>query len=1249
MGIRDERCDLDINGLPIAGAEAGPLGMDPFSVQRESLRLVLSMRVPCLAKRILTWSGVLLAVSLPSPGQVLTSRVDGTVRDQTGAFMPSVAVQLTNVETNAARETVTNAIGLFVFPQVPRGLYRLTARLPGFKTAVLEGIRVELDTPVSVDVALDVGGADETVIVTAAQAQSVVNDINAEINTNLHREQVKELPLNGRNVTQLALTQAGVTSPGSARVASVNGTRGTFNNFTLDGINNQDTLIRTDSLFGIIPVQESFIEEVNITTANSEVDAGLGTSQTQFVTRSGGNEFHGEVFYYHRNDALNATNFFNNAAGIDKERVRIHQFGANLGGPIVKDKLFFFINYEKERSPGSTTVVRQVLTKAARAGDFRYVRQDNGQLATLNLFDLTGLTADPTINALIGLTPLPNDASVGDGRNISGFRFNSPDRSESDWLVFRGDYEINERHSFTGSFHQFQFELPNSVGNGIDAVFPGLPGAGQESVRRLGSFSLRSVFTPTLTNESRFGFQTSKPIFFTSETFSQGYRLAFSSEGDLFSNPIRGFLAQGRDTRNLDLMNHLTWVNGNHTFKVGGSLRWTQVDLFNDAGTLPTYTLGFGPGNPDPLVPGLFPGGISSGERSTAAGLLGVLGGFVDTAERRFNVTSATSGYVDGASRTNVLNQNFLNLYLGDTWRLRPSLTLSFGLRWELHSVPDEAQGLALLPVGGIESVLDPRAVIDFAGATNGSPFFNTDRNNFAPSIGLAWRVSDKTVLRAGYGINYVIDNNFTTVLNALRGNDGLSQQIVIPGISGTVSGTGLVSIPTPEFKIPRTARDGILADPTAALFTIDPNLRTPYVQQWNIGLQHEILQDTAVEVRYVGNHGVKLARAVDLNQVLLPPEFVEDFRRTQRNLAANGDPYVGERLQLFPQLGFSGFLESGDVQNWIRNGEIGQYIGGFLSPLREFFFDGEGGERFGATLPIDYFYPNPNTFVGDIVGNNAFSKYNALQFEIRRRFRTGFTGQFNYTWGKVLTNFSGTQSNFRGLFDNAQPQLEIMRPDYDITHTFNGNWVWEIPAGPGRRWMNTDGLLGTIAGGWNLSGFLRVRSGETVNIVSGRGTINRGGSRSLTNTVHLKRIDIQELQSRTGSFRDSEGRVTLFDSSLIAPGGGANPEFFQNPGLLEAGTLGMSPVSGPWYASLDLGIRKSFPLPLSEESRLQLRFDFFNVFNRTNFNVSSQPPSGGLDDLGVSNRHNPNSAQFGLIHSAFAPREIQLGVKIAF
>ena len=187
------------------------------------------------------------------------------------------------------------------------------------------------------------------------------------------------------------------------------------------------------------------------------------------------------------------------------------------------------------------------------------------------------------------------------------------------------------------------------------------------------------------------GFQTANPRFFTNETFPLGYRLSL---GGGFSNPVRNFLDQGRDTRNVDIMDHISWVKGNHTIKVGGGVRLTKVDQFNDSGIVPTYYLGFGPGNPDPLVPDLFPGGISSGELSSASGLLGTLGGFVDEADQVFNVLSPHSGYVDGGSNTNILTQNFVNFYVGDTWRVTSCLSLNFGVRWEFHSVPDEAQGL---------------------------------------------------------------------------------------------------------------------------------------------------------------------------------------------------------------------------------------------------------------------------------------------------------------------------------------------------------------------------------------------------------------------------------------------------------------------------------------------------------------------------------------------------------------------------
>ncbi len=531
------------------------------------------------------------------------------------------------------------------------------------------------------------------------------------------------------------------------------------------------------------------------------------------------------------------------------------------------------------------------MTPATRAGNFTYLAAD-GQSRTVNLLTLGGVAADPRMQAFIDQTPLPNDTStgVGDGVNIQGHRFNNTDANDGKWFVLRMDYELNQQHRLSGTFHQFKFAQPVQGSDSIGPVFLNTPGAGQKSTRRLGAYTWQSSFLPTLNNELRFGFQWAPVEFFNAETFPDGYILTWP---DIVDNPVQDFLGQGRNSPIWEIHDNATWVKGNHTFMLGGGFRNVTVDQFNDAGIIPDYTIGFGVGNPSPLGPGMFPGGISGNDFANAGDLLAVLGGFVDEGEQTFNVTSRTSGFVDGATQNRILKQKFFNLYAGDIWRVTPNLTLNFQLRWEYHSVPTEENGLALLPKGGVAGVLDPNAVIDFAGEGTGRNFFNSDRNNFSPGFGLAYRIRPNLVFRGGYSINYVVDNNMTVVLNALRGNDGLTQTELRTALAGTVSGGGLTPIPTPEFKVPRTARDQIDSDPTAALYTIDENLKTPYVQQWNVGLQFEPFRDTAFEVRYVGNRGSQLTRAIDLNQVKFPQNFVDDFRRAQNNLIENGNPFI--------------------------------------------------------------------------------------------------------------------------------------------------------------------------------------------------------------------------------------------------------------------------------------------------------------------------------------------------------------------
>lgn len=1202
---------------------------------------------------------VLFVVIVTALGQATTSRLDGTVKDPTGAAIPGATVTLTNIETGTTITTTTSELGVYVFPQVPAGYYRVTAQAPGFKKTVVDNVKVDVGIPTTVNFTLEVGELTEVVEVTASEGQALINTVNAELNTVVTRRQILDLPLNGRNPLQLAGLQAGVTTNTTVREASINGLRGSYTNVTQDGINIQDNLVRTDSLFGITAPSVDDTAEFSITTANAGENSGIGAVQVRLVTPSGGNEYHGSVFWFHRNTALNANSFFNNAAGEPREVLIRNQFGGRIGGPIFKDKLFFFTWYEGTREAATASRIRTVLTDQARRGIFRYRDESTGELQQVNLFELAGVNADPVISELIALTPLPNDFGIGDGLNTAGFRFNSGASSDDNLWGFRVDYEMRQDHHFEAIFRQFHSNFPNDVFNDIGEKFPGLPGGGQKSLRQLGSFAWRATWTPTMTNELRFGFQRAPVDFFNAEKFENGYKLAFP----ITTNPIQNFSPQGRTTPVYELIDNATWLVGNHNIRFGGHVRWVSSDLFNEAGIIPTYALGFGGGSQNPLSQSQFPGRISSTDFERASDIMALLGGFLETASQTFNVTTRTSGFVPGAREQRVFKQRFLSFYGGDTWRLRPNFTLNFGLRWEWHTVPTVADGLGVLPVGGVEGVLDPNGFIDFAGEGTGRSFFNNDLDNFAPNISLAWDPfgDGRTSIRAGYAISYVVDSDFTSVRNALLANGGLSQDVTIT-VSGRVS-EGLPPIPTPEFRMPLFAAEQIKLDPTSGMYTINPNLQIPYVQQWTLSIEREIFRDTSFEIRYVGNRGTQLFRAIDLNQMRLPPEYLDDVRLLQAELMKDrdGDGQPDNRiplsrsflqsLQVFSRLANLGrtLLANSTVQTLIANGEAGELVF-FMMLNRNSVFATEG-VRIPATIGPDFFYPNPNILFGDVLGNFSWSTYHALQAEIRRRLSQGLYFQANYTFGKALTNVGGnTQHNFDAFLDIFRPQLEKRRPSYDVTHTFNANFIYELPFGPGRRFLSgTKGFLGRMLEGWQINGLLNWRSGAPISIISGRGTFNRRG-RSDTNTAILKGLTIQQLDEMTGDFRLPDGTPVLFDPRLIdftidengrAVIRGANPEFFQHPGLAEVGTLGLTAVSGPGFFNMDFSLLKR--TTLRESVNLEFRAEFFNIFNHTNWAV------GFFQDAFGNVSENISSPNFGRIVATYDPRIIQFAFRVNF
>jgi hypothetical protein len=436
------------------------------------------------------------------------------------------------------------------------------------------------------------------------------------------------------------------------------------------------------------------------------------------------------------------------------------------------------------------------------------------------------------------------------------------------------------------------------------------------------------------------------------------------------------------------------------------------------------------------------------------------------------------------------------------------------------------------------------------------------------------------------------------------------------------------------------------------------------------LSLEREIFRDTAVEFRYVGNRGTKLARAIDVNQMIVRENgFVDEVLRAQQNMMhcrdSMGNPIPNPRnnrscdegyqplpLTIFTRLGLSGRPVLGDslVQQLILRGEVGGIVEQLATRLRISAFDPRSNPQIGP----DFFYRNPNAFYADVLGNYSWSTYHAFQSELRRRFSQGLYAQANYTFSKSLTNVPGnSQSNFDAFLDLQQPSLEKRRPSFDITHVFNANFIYELPFGTGKPYLGSSGWMNKALGGWQVGGIYTWQSGVPISFTSGRTTINRT-SRSDTNTIDTT-LTIDQLQSMTGVYFVpanhpavvngvlTAGQPVVFDPRLIGPDGRASAEFFSNPTAGRAGSLALTPISGPSFFNVDFSLIKR--VPLTETKNVEFRAEFFNVFNHTNFTpVVTQDPFGFGNIV-----QNINNTSFGTLTATFDPRIVQFALKFNF
>ncbi len=789
------------------------------------------------------WLSVTLLLLLfgVAPAQTNHANIRGTITDLSGALVPGAAIKITNLTTRETRTARSGFVGEYALTSLLPGDYRIEVDATGFAQRVLP-ITVLVNQEQRLDITLQVVSTTENITVDVANdAPILLKKDSALLSTVIENREVTNLPLDGRNFYELSLLVPGAVPPapgsaGSVRgdfAFSVNGAREDSNNFLLDGVYNVDPKLNT---FAVRPSVDAIRE---FEMATSTYDASFGRNpgaQVNVVTKSGTNEFHGSLYLFHRNGALDARNYFA-PAGESKPKYIRNQFGGSLGGPIKGDQTFFFVDYEGGRSREGITRVTNVPTALERGGNFTQSLFGVPTDPTTGQPFQNGIIPDAFINpvgrALAALYPLPN-------RNVPFQNFvSSPtQRDDTDSFDVRVDHHFSDSSTFVG---RYSFGDRNLFEPFTGATFSLVPGFGDSVERRSENLMLGEshVFSPKLVNDARFAFSRVAAAIrqeASRTNIDVGLPVVSPNPRDLGLSfiTVTGFSPLGDEGNNpqnsvtnvYQFLDNLTYVRGNHLLKFGVDIRWTQQNAFRD---------------------------VESRGRIQFSPFAQITGNALGDLLLGFPLLASVAR-VDNPQQLRTTSYNF---FFDDSFRVTPRLTLKAGLRYEYNSPAIDAANRSRVYDTVSGSIVTP--------GTNGVPRggHEPDKNNFAPRVGLAWTVGDdgKTVLRAGYGIYY--DQSPLAPGEALYFNAPLFDNDIffsLPGLPLTLNN------PFPSF-FPFPLPDSALA--------IQRDLRTGYMQHWNANIQRQLGSTRVLELAYVGSKGTKLLTARDINQPqpsVLPP-----------------------------------------------------------------------------------------------------------------------------------------------------------------------------------------------------------------------------------------------------------------------------------------------------------------------------------------------------------------------------------------
>jgi Carboxypeptidase regulatory-like domain len=1247
-----------------------------------------------------------LLIAAPVLAQSTIATVTGTVTDSSRANIAGASVIAENINTGVKTTVTTNDSGIYLFASLIPGTYRITAEKTGFRRTVYSDVKLELSARLTIDFSLEVGQLTEQVVEVNAAVDARLSLGASSVGGVLTDKRVQDLPVPGRNALSLIETQGGVVGDyfSGARIGTLNIQR--------DGINVMDQRINSgvsSTIFNSVDL----VEEVRIVTSPADAEFGRGSGQVLINTRSGTNEFHGSLFEAHRNTALNANTWFNNQRGRDangaefspREVLIRNQFGGRLGGPIWKNKSFFHVLYEGQRIASKDTVTRTVLTQSARQGLFRFYPgvQNGNAIAAVPTVDLNGnpikpVTATgelqtvnlygrdpnrPALNSIIqeqlSSAPLPNNFRAGDGLNTAGFTWNLSESQNFDHFSLKLNHNINEANWLAFSFTRESGLNKNAF---LEQVFPDSPGGNSNSLDYLYSLALTSTLRPNLINEFRVGALRPKLRFNAPwevaglDALPQANGQPYVIDFVTITDPIdQSNDPQGRISPFYQFADTVTWQKGRHSFKGGVEVRFVSTNGFNSFDVLPRVNIGSG-GAAVQNINNI--SGIGN-NNTTATNILNNLTGSVASVDQAFNSPGGRNPqFLAGEGKQRTWQQREFSWFFKDDLKATRNLTLNLGLRYEFYGVPYEANGKTVGLVGGSKSIfgISGTSLNDIfrPGVLNGSmtnlepvgknsinektKLYNNDWNNFAPAVGLSWAIpwfgENKTVLRAGYGIGY--ERNSLRLLDVLAGDQ--------PGLRTLRNFTqsaylGISAVPLPLTPIGAPLETVPLTERTQTIRVYDTNLRTPYVQNWSVVVQRELFKDSVIEVRYVGNKGTKLVRGYDINEVnIFSTGILEAFKAVQ----AGGSHPLFEQIFRGLNLGLgtingttvtagASLRRNGNTDDFFAMGDVGEFVS-FLNNTSN-FTGVRGGLLRRAGLAENFILANPQFAAARLTTNTAGSTYHSLQLDFNKRFSRGLLIQANYTFSKALGEEEGDGQEMNDAYRTlTNLRIDKRRLEFDNTHVFRSSGLYELPFGPGRKFLSSSNkFVSRLVELWQVGVIFNIFSGDPISLTAERSTLNQ----FTDNTPTL----VGKLSGGFGQVKVGPNGVTYFDgfkqvkdpavdalttdqdlrtlSSLKAITDASGNLILINPTPGTLGTLAARYLEGPGEYRLDLNMVKRFRI--GESKNIELRADFINAFNTPQWN---NPTAANLEI---------NSINFGSITSTRndTNRIIVLGARINF